>query len=243
MIVLSLVLVIVAAVALIAGFFQPDSLTLIWVSIGACVTAMLFLGIGVLQRKRSTPATSGGYGPGAGNAPVRPSGSAAPSRPAPREASSEESRSARPAAEAPAAEPAPAAPVPAPADTDTDEETVIVRKASARKGAVKKKVVARKASKKATEKKAATKKASKKKATTRKTTPRQASKKKATTRTTGAEARAALAEVRGVGPAKQDALLARFGSLEKIRAASPDEIATVKGIGPTLATAIKDELS
>ncbi len=52
MIVLSFVLVIVAAVTLVIGLFQTDSgLEWIWASIGSCVAAMVFLGIGVLQRR------------------------------------------------------------------------------------------------------------------------------------------------------------------------------------------------
>jgi hypothetical protein len=71
LIVLSLVLVIVAAVTLVLGVFQ-DGLTLIYFSIGACLAAMVLLGIGVLLRRRAdaggeAPATAG-YGPGAGSA-------------------------------------------------------------------------------------------------------------------------------------------------------------------------------
>lgn len=196
MIVLSLVLVIVAAVTLIAGFFQQDSLTLIWVSIGSCVIAMLFLGVGVLQRKRTTPATSGGYGPGA---PVRPP---APSRPAP----------AAPAEATAADEPA----------ADEDATTVIVRTASAgpQRVVAKKAVVRRPAGDAAAAKKASP-----------------------SGRTTGAAARDVLAEIRGVGPAKQDALLQAFGSIEDLRAATPEEIATVRGVGPALARSIKDHLA
>ncbi|MBP2414555.1 excinuclease ABC subunit C [Arthrobacter stackebrandtii] len=47
-----------------------------------------------------------------------------------------------------------------------------------------------------------------------------------------------LDTVPGLGPAKQKALLAHFGSLKKVRAASPDELSQAKGIGPALAAAI-----
>lgn len=75
MIVLSLVLVIVAAVTLIAGFFEQESLTLIWVSIGSCIAAMVSLGIGVRQRQGERPARAGvgdAYGPGATGVPTPP---------------------------------------------------------------------------------------------------------------------------------------------------------------------------
>jgi excinuclease ABC subunit C len=48
--------------------------------------------------------------------------------------------------------------------------------------------------------------------------------------------------VPGLGPARRKALLARFGSLKKLRAASPEEIAEVKGIGPALAESIATAL-
>ncbi len=51
-----------------------------------------------------------------------------------------------------------------------------------------------------------------------------------------------LAGVRGLGPAKQSALLDTFGSLEAIRGASVEELAAVKGVGPALATAIREHL-
>lgn len=44
-----------------------------------------------------------------------------------------------------------------------------------------------------------------------------------------------LDEVPGIGPAKKKALLRYFGSLRRIEAANPDELAVVKGIGPELA--------
>jgi hypothetical protein len=71
-IVLSLVLVIVAAVTLVLGVFQ-DGLTLIYVSIGTCLAAMVLLGVGVLMRRRedAQPASSG-YGPAAGARPQQP---------------------------------------------------------------------------------------------------------------------------------------------------------------------------
>ena len=60
----------------------------------------------------------------------------------------------------------------------------------------------------------------------------------------GCHAKAVLAGIAGVGPAKQDALLAHYGSLDAIRAASIEDIvANVKGFGTALATRVKDERS
>ena len=47
-----------------------------------------------------------------------------------------------------------------------------------------------------------------------------------------------LPDLAGLGPAKQKALLAHFGSLKRIRAADADALCEVKGIGPTLAETI-----
>ncbi|HSI92370.1 MAG TPA: excinuclease ABC subunit UvrC [Jiangellaceae bacterium] len=48
----------------------------------------------------------------------------------------------------------------------------------------------------------------------------------------------ALDGVAGLGPARRKALLAHFGSLKKLRAASEDEVMAVPGVGPQLARAI-----
>ena len=47
-----------------------------------------------------------------------------------------------------------------------------------------------------------------------------------------------LDDIPGLGPARRRALLARFGSVRKIRAATPEMIAEVPGIGPALAERI-----
>ncbi len=54
--------------------------------------------------------------------------------------------------------------------------------------------------------------------------------------------RSALDNVPGLGPAKQKALLKAFGSVARIRAASEEELRAVKGVGPSLATAIRQTL-
>ena len=56
------------------------------------------------------------------------------------------------------------------------------------------------------------------------------------------EARAVLAGVRGLGPAKVEALVERFGSLDAIRAAEVEDLTSVPGIGRGLAGAIRAHL-
>jgi excinuclease ABC subunit C len=48
----------------------------------------------------------------------------------------------------------------------------------------------------------------------------------------------ALDDVPGLGPARRKALLKHFGSVRKLTAASPEEIAAVPGIGPRLAATV-----
>lgn len=55
--------------------------------------------------------------------------------------------------------------------------------------------------------------------------------------------RSALDNIPGLGPTRQAALLTVFGSVAKLTQASVEEIAAVKGIGPTLAAAIVHHLS
>jgi excinuclease ABC subunit C len=51
-----------------------------------------------------------------------------------------------------------------------------------------------------------------------------------------------LDAVPGVGPKRKKALIQHFGSVKRLRAASVDDIAGVDGIGPALATTIKNAL-
>ncbi len=51
-----------------------------------------------------------------------------------------------------------------------------------------------------------------------------------------------LDDIPGVGPTRKKSLMRRFGSLAKIRAATPDDLAEVAGIGPELAAAIHTRL-
>jgi excinuclease ABC subunit C len=52
-----------------------------------------------------------------------------------------------------------------------------------------------------------------------------------------------LDDVPGIGPRRRRALLRRFGSLRRIAAASPEELASVPGITLTLAAQIKEQLA
>jgi excinuclease ABC subunit C len=49
--------------------------------------------------------------------------------------------------------------------------------------------------------------------------------------------------VPGLGPARQQALLAEFGSVKRLRAATVEEIAQVKGVGPHTAQAVVEALA
>lgn len=55
-----------------------------------------------------------------------------------------------------------------------------------------------------------------------------------------AAVRRALASVRGLGPARQSALIDRFGTIEAIRDAPDEDLLAVRGIGPSLLPAIRD---
>ena len=52
-----------------------------------------------------------------------------------------------------------------------------------------------------------------------------------------------LAEVPGLGPARVKVLLKHFGSVKRLRGATPEQIGQVRGIGPALAEAIVARLS
>jgi excinuclease ABC subunit C len=52
-----------------------------------------------------------------------------------------------------------------------------------------------------------------------------------------------LADIVGLGPARRKALLARFSSLKRLRAATVDEIAAVPGFGPDLARRVAESLA
>ena len=55
--------------------------------------------------------------------------------------------------------------------------------------------------------------------------------------------RSALDDIPGLGPARRSELVKHFGSIKKLKAASVDEIAEVKGVGPKLAEKVHDSLA
>lgn len=52
-----------------------------------------------------------------------------------------------------------------------------------------------------------------------------------------------LGEISGLGPSRVKELLKHFGSVAQLRKATPEQIAEVRGVGPTLAAAIFERLS
>ena len=60
----------------------------------------------------------------------------------------------------------------------------------------------------------------------------------------GATATASVLDgIAGLGPARQKALLARFGSVARLRKATVEQLQEVKGVGPALAATIHAELT
>ena len=57
-----------------------------------------------------------------------------------------------------------------------------------------------------------------------------------------ARLRSVLDDIEGVGPVRRRAMLRHFGSLRRIREATADEIAAVKGLNPELAAEIRRHL-
>ena len=55
--------------------------------------------------------------------------------------------------------------------------------------------------------------------------------------------RSRLSRIPGIGPAREQELLRRFGSLEAIRAASVDELAATPGVGPATAARLREALT
>lgn len=248
MIVLSFLLVVIAAVTLLVGLFQ-DTLTWIWISIGACVLAMIFLGIGVLQRRssRREPEGSEGpaYGPGAISSLITGSDESDEQDVTPavqdeeitvvpkRTVSDARGEISRAEAEEAADQAVADAEAKTSAGSAADEaaETQVMTEEQPSAPA---ETTRRRTAKKATEnarKKKSAKRSSKKSA------------KKATKKTTGKAARERLDQVKGLGPAKQKALLDEFGSLEAIRDADVSDLQEVKGIGEATAREIRKQLS
>jgi DNA uptake protein ComE-like DNA-binding protein len=269
-IVLSLVLVIAAAVLLVLGIFFQDGLLLIYLSIGSCLLAMALLGAGVLLRRRETAGgvTDGGAATASAAAGTASAGSTAvhgrnveglpahddgPDRDdtvevrpvqktvvhEPPAGSSDHRASATDPVPAEPAAPSAAGAVRQPAKRAVVKKAVVRKQtaavvrpsASASGDTVSDTAVARGPAKKATAKKATASAAPVKRATTTKAAAAQST-------STGR----GLDAVKGLGPAKRQALLERFGSEDGVRAASIDELTQVRGIGAGLARSIKEAL-
>jgi excinuclease ABC subunit C len=52
-----------------------------------------------------------------------------------------------------------------------------------------------------------------------------------------------LGEIPGLGPARVKELLKHFGSVAQLRQATPEQIAEVRGVGPTIAAAVHERLA
>lgn len=252
MIVLSLALVIAAAVALFIGLFMTTGLAFIYIAIGLCLVSLLLLWFGTRSRKAEAPSAPsppvyGGVRAGSTTAPVRRTTVAgddtdadegddvdeldaltSPERGDVVRATSARDRAAARVAEAASEDQPPA---------EDEEPTVQVFGRGESTGSAP--PASTPAAKKATAKKATVKRATAKKATAKRAT----AKATAGGGTRGAAARERLAQIPGVGPAKQEALLQRYGSLEAIRDAPVDDIvANVRGFGQALAARVKDAL-
>ncbi|MBW3576454.1 MAG: hypothetical protein KY462_01700 [Actinobacteria bacterium] len=273
MIVISFLLVIVAAVTLAIGIIQ-NVLALVWASIASCVLAIIFLGIGVLQRRvgrAGAPQQEQGYGPGAspqvegGGWQQRGPASAGISE-APGISGARPGERRWPGPEAAARErpPEPAAETPTGAtgaDQPVSPWAASATESTAPPEDVRPQPPPRRPARKAAAKKAATRGAAAKKTAAparRKKSARAPAKKaakkaarartkkaakKAAGGTTGPAAMRELNAVRGLGPAKARALLDRFGSLEAIRDARVDDLVQVRGVGETTAREIHQQLS
>lgn len=222
MIVLSFLLVIVAAVTLVIGLFVGENLIWIWTSIGSCVVAMIFLGIGVLQRRSAQPADAGsgsgadsGYGPGSISGLLRDDTD-----------EQEETDTAdddvtvvpkRTVDEVPDSQPAPVA-----GSREGAESTSAETGDEAPVAATLEDVSETPTSQPA---------------------PSTTAAPVSDDETVGDAARERLSQVKGLGRAKQDALLDRFGSLEGIQGASIKELRGVKGFGDSTARSVHQQLA
>jgi len=52
----------------------------------------------------------------------------------------------------------------------------------------------------------------------------------------------ALDDIPGIGPRRKKALLKKFGSIEAIKEASPEELSQIQGVTPALAQKVKEYL-
>jgi hypothetical protein len=246
-ILLSLILVIAAAVLLVVGVFQ-DGLLLIYLSIASCLMAMALLGIGVLLRRKQgagEPAIAGHEASAAtATAGETPSAPAVTGRPVGtrRSAEVEEMPNGDATAEQRPVEDAGSGEMmstDAAVAEDTPRASGTVLPAPTARNAAPRKVAVKRTGVPAT----TAEKTAVKKAVVRRPASTSSTSSMATAGgTTSPAARTELPAVKGLGPAKRDALLARFGDAEGVRRASVEELTEVRGIGPALARAVKDAL-
>jgi DNA uptake protein ComE-like DNA-binding protein len=278
-IVLSLVLVIAAAVLLVLGIFFQDGLLLIYLSIGSCLLAMALLGAGVLLRRRETAtggaATASATASAGGTAvrgrsigepralpedgadrddtvQIRPVPKAVLREPAGSEAgSSHETGSSD--VRGSATDPAPGG---AAAPTAGDALRRPAKRAVVKKAVVRKQTAAPAAPTTTTPSgptagstaigdpsaAAPVKKVAAKKATASAAPVKRATTTRASAPTTSTEGGRSLDDVKGLGPARRQALLDHFGSEEAVRDASIEELTQVRGVGDALARSIKEAL-
>jgi hypothetical protein len=183
--------VIAAIVLLVVGWFQ-DGLSLIYLSIGACLLAMLLLGASVILRRRNAPPPASR--PTAPASAMPPAGEAASTSPSRRTAVVRRSALDDAGTGAADDDSGESVAVADPADEEVDGEA---------EGA------------------AAT----------------------VAEREEAEDPVDPLADIRGLGPNRREALLDRFGSVEAIRDAEVSELTAVPGVSPGLARAIKNHLA
>jgi hypothetical protein len=229
--VLSVLLVIVGAVMLALGVFNvgDQPLTFVYISIASCLLAAVALGIGVLRaRPRRQPVQA----PRGDGAEATWSGAS----PAPAAAEQEPPAGARPHVQVVTAEDAtppaearaaPEARAAAPADQPGADEMALFRPAEVVSGG------------EAAEDAAA----GRERTGTTQPTARKSTAKRVTAAGVGAGEDAALFEealsgISGVGPAKRSHLIRHFGSFDRLRSASVEELQEVPGISETLARRI-----
>ena len=245
MIVASLLLVIVAAVTLVIGLFNPEEAMWVWASIACCVVAGLLLIAGVMRSrpKRKPVLQSGGEQPaswaGAQSwATIDPATGAVVDRES--VATSDPGEGVRVVDEPPATQPAPAqeapaaaadpaqwAPEPAAQEATPAAPMPTASDADMATGEIPPPVPSEPAPA-----------APAAKSTTRKATGAVA----AGSQSDEERINTALKGIQGVGPAKRQALIAEFPTYRKLRAASVDKLAAVPGVSKALAERIHTAL-
>jgi predicted flap endonuclease-1-like 5' DNA nuclease len=237
---LSLVLVIVAAVALVLGLFQ-DGLVLIYVSMATTLAAMLVLAVAaVLQRRQGAAAGPASYDSGTtassaavARTPVAPLGR--PERDTERRDAEDRDAEDRDAEDRDAEE---RDGDPGEGADDAGTGSTAVDRPARKRAVVKRTRVAPSPGPAQVDHPTDGRPAAKKAAVAKRTTVAEAT----PTGSPAVSGAGDLTTVRGLGPAKRERLLERFGSVEAIAAATVEDLTEVPGIGVGTARAIKDAL-